>query len=312
MYDKSALQAPRVGVIGVGSIGLPMAMRLLDARGALPFYSRSSRPALVAAGASAAATPRELAEQSDMILVMLPDLPQLEENLDGPDGLLMSTSDLLLMIGSTSSAPAVRALAQRLTEQTKGRVRVVDCPVSGGEDGARAWTLSIMLGGEADLVDAAARVLEPCGNCVHLGPLGSGEVAKACNQIVVAATILALGEASVLADRSGIDVGRLWDLLAVGYAGSNLLKSRRDKLVTCDDSPTGIVEYMVKDLGFAADAATATGTNTVLLPTLRTVFGEIVALGLGKRDITVTRRFVAEHSGPPHPGPIPQSMVGTH
>ena len=198
------------------------------------------------------------------------------------------------MIGSSSSPTGVRALAARLADETDGRVRVVDCPVSGGEDGAKGATLSIMLGGEPDDVARASAILAACGRPVHLGPLGAGEVAKACNQMIVSATILALGEASVLAERSGIELGALWDLLGGGYAGSNLLASRREKLVTGDDSPSGVARYMVKDLSFAADVAEATGTNTVLLPTLREAFDELVASGLGDRDIAVTRRFVAE------------------
>lgn len=282
-----------VGVIGLGVMGRPMTDRLLAARGRLVIHARRPQPELLAAGASWAQTPRELASSVDVLLAMLPDLPPLEELLDGPDGLLAGSGDLLILIGSTSSAPAVRALAERLHAQTDGRVRVVDCPVSGGEDGAVAGTLSIMLGGADEDAAIAAEVLAPCGSPVHLGPLGAGEVAKACNQLVVSATILALGEATVLAERSGLDLDALWSLLGGGYAGSRLLDSRREKLVSGDDSPSGIAQYMVKDLGFAADIADATDTAVILLPTLRAAFDEIVAEGLGDRDISVTRRFVA-------------------
>lgn len=283
-----------VGIIGLGAMGRPVADRLLAAHGSLSFYARRPQPDLVAAGATAVATPRELTASVDVLVTFLPDLPQLEELLEGEDGILAGAGDLLLLVGSTSSAPAVRALAARLHERTGGRVRVVDSPVSGGVDGAKAGALSIMLGGSAEDTALAAEVLAPCGTPVVLGPLGAGEVAKACNQLVVAATILALGEASVLAERSGIDLQTLWDLLGGGYAGSRLLESRKDKLVQGDDSPSGIAEYMVKDLRFADDIAEATGTAAVLLPTLRRAFDEIVAAGLGDRDIAVSRRFVAE------------------
>ncbi|WP_395242503.1 NAD(P)-dependent oxidoreductase [Agromyces sp. MMS24-K17] len=281
-----------VGVLGLGAMGAPMAHRLAGARARVLIHSRTRPDDL--GGAEWAATPRELAAGADAVLVMLPDLPQLEALLDGPDGLLADAGDLLLMIGSTSSAPGVRDLAARLAERTDGRVRVVDCPVSGGVDGATAGTLSIMLGGDDADAARAAALLAPCGTPVHLGPLGAGEVAKSCNQMIVSATILALGEASVLAERSGIDLDTLWTLLAGGYAGSNLLASRREKLVTGDDSPSGMASYMVKDLRFADEVARATGTNPVLLPALRAAFDELVAAGLGDRDIAVTRRFVAE------------------
>lgn len=285
-----------VGMIGIGAIGRPMAHRLLSAHGALTVTGRTRRDddSLLAAGATWAATPRELAATARTILLMLPDLPEVEQVLGGADGLLAGVVEpTLLLIGSTSSPSGVRALAERVARETAGLVRVVDCPVSGGVDGARAGTLSIMMGGEDDDVARAGLVMAACGTPVHLGPLGAGEVAKACNQMIVAATILALGEASVLAERSGIDLGTLWDLLGGGYAGGNLLASRRDKLVTGDDTPSGLARYMVKDLRFAADVAEATGTEPVLLPALRAAFDELCASGYGDRDIAVTRRFVA-------------------
>lgn len=286
-----------LGVIGLGAMGEPMARRLLAARGALVVHGRRRHAGLIEAGAVWAATPAELARQVDGVLVMLPDLPELEPLLDGPDGLLAGGRDLLVMIGSTSSPTGVRALAERLHTSSGGRIRVVDCPVSGGVDGATAGTLSIMLGGDPLDAAHAGAVLEPCGRPVHLGPLGAGEVAKACNQLIVAATILALGEATVLAERSGIDPQTLWDLLGGGYAGSNVLSSRKDRLVTGDDSPSGAAKYMVKDLRFASDVAVATETSPVILPAVRAAFDELVAAGFGDRDIAVTRRFIDERRG---------------
>ena len=286
--------AVRLGVWGLGAMGEPMAQHLLDARGELTVHARRERPRLTKAGATWAPTARELGAATDAVLVMLPDLPQLEEHLDGPDGLLagIGEREFLLLIGSTSSPVGVRELAHRLPSG----IRVVDCPVSGGEDGAKAGRLSIMLGGSPDDTELAAALLAPCGTPVRLGPLGAGEVAKACNQMVVAATILALGEATELAASSDVDPAALWALLGGGYAGSNLLDSRREKLVSGDDSPSGVAAYMVKDLRFAADIADATDTRPALLPALRASFDEIVERGLGQRDIAVTRRFTAERS----------------
>lgn len=299
MTSSLTAEDVRLGMIGTGAMGTPMAHHLISARGRLAIWSRAPRPDLVDVGARAAGTPRELAAQSDAVLVMLPDLPDLEKLLDGDDGLLAGAGDLLLLIGSTSSPTGVRAIAERLHRQSGGRVRVVDCPVSGGVDGASAGTLSIMLGGTDADAALAAQILSPCGTPVHLGPLGAGEVAKACNQLVVAATIVALGEATELAARSGLDLDALWSLLAGGYAGSNLLASRKDRLVAGDDSPSGAAAYMVKDLGFAADVAASTHTATALLPALRALFDELVDAGLGDRDISVTRRLTARRLGAP-------------
>ena len=230
-----------------------------------------------------------------MILLMLPDLPQVEEVLAGPDGILASEpDDLLLIIASSSSPVGVRELGTRLAQTTADAVRVIDAPVSGGVDGAEAGTLSIMVGGEdRDVADGWA-VLSACGNPVHLGPLGSGQVAKACNQMIVASTILALGEAAVLAERSGLDLTELFRLLGGGYAGSRILESRGDRIIQQDYSPSGVAKYMVKDLDFASAVAAATGTHPVLLPAVKAAFEELTALGHGDSDIAVTRRYVEQ------------------
>lgn len=281
-----------VGVIGLGAMGAPMTRHLARGHGSVHITARRPRPDLVADGAVQHDDAASLAAVADVVLLMLPDLPEVEEVLAG--GLLAGDRPLLLLIGSTSSAPGVRALAERLDRETGGRVRVVDTPVSGGDDGAIAGTLSIMMGGTEEDCALAAAVLAPCGTPVRLGPLGAGQVAKACNQLVVAATIAALGEATVLADRSGIDLGTMWDLLGGGYAASRLLDTRKEKLVTGDDTPSGMAKYLLKDLKSGAEVAAATGTQAALLPALLAEFEEIVAAGLGERDMSVTRRFVAE------------------
>lgn len=287
-----------VGVIGLGAMGAPMAENLLAKSGLtvkIAGRTKDKHAGLLAAGAQWCSSPRELAESCDRVLLMLPDLPEVESVLAGEAGLLAAGSDdLLLIISSTSSPTGVRELADRLAGQTAGAVRVVDAPVSGGVDGATAGTLSIMVGGADSDVARALPVLEACGTPVHLGPLGAGEVAKACNQLIVSATILALGEAAVLADRSGLDLAKMFDLLAGGYANSRILETRGTRIVTEDYSPSGVAKYMVKDLVFAADVAAATGTNPALLPALKAAFEELTAAGLGDNDISVARRFVAE------------------
>jgi 2-hydroxy-3-oxopropionate reductase len=286
--------AVRLGVIGLGSMGEPMAGHLLAAHGGLVVHSRSRKPALLEAGATWAETPRELAEQADAVLVMLPDLPQLTPMLEGPDGLLAAGTELLLMVGSTSSPRGIRELTARLERESAGRVRLVDVPVSGGEAGARAGTLSIMAGGADEDVARATALLAPCGTVRHLGPLGAGEVAKACNQMIVGATMMALAEATVLAERSGIAPAVLFEVLSGGYAGSRLLEDKREKLAAGDYSPGGIAAYMTKDLGFAADVAEDTETSPALLGALRSAYDELVAAGLGEEDLSVARRFIAE------------------
>ena len=249
---------------------------------------------LVAAGATAVPTPRALAEASEVVLVVLPDLPQLEELLDGPDGLLAGIAQrTVLVVSSTVSPAGIRALADRLDEGTGGLLRIVDAPVSGGEDGATAGTLSIMVGGDPEDCAIALPVLATMGTPVRLGPLGAGQTAKACNQMIVAATMLALGEAAVIAERSGLDLAALFELLGGGYAGSRMLESRKRRLVEKDHSPSGAARFMLKDLGFAAAAAEATATTTRQLPALRAAFAELVERGHGDQDISVVQAYIA-------------------
>ncbi len=296
--DRLAMLDGRVGFIGLGAMGQPMAANLLGRPGGrvrITGRGRERYGALVDAGAEWHDTPRSLAAGCRVVVLMLPDLPEVEAVLSGPDGILAAApEDLVLVLSSTSSPTGVTELGTRLSAQTGGAVRVVDAPVSGGVDGAMAGTLSIMVGGADDDVARAVTVLQACGTPVHLGPLGSGQVAKACNQMIVSATVLALGEAAVLADRSGLDLTTLFDLLAGGYAGSRILATRGERIVTEDYRPSGVARYMIKDLTFATAVAEATNTHAVLLPTLRAAFEELTERGLGDLDIAVTRRFVAE------------------
>jgi 3-hydroxyisobutyrate dehydrogenase-like beta-hydroxyacid dehydrogenase len=301
------LRAPSVvGVIGLGVMGRPMAAHIVAKRPGVTVrvWARRQEVAqqLVASGAEWHDTPASLAEGADLIILVLPDLPEVEALLYREDGILAgSRSELTLVICSTSSPTGVRALAERLHTDSHGRIRVVDAPVSGGEEGAVDGTLSIMVGGDAGAVAAASTVLTACGRPVHLGPLGAGQVAKACNQMIVAATVLALGEAAVLADRSGIDVGELFDLLAGGYAASRILQTRGPRIVAEDYAPSGVAKYLLKDLRYAADVAEHTGTHTALLPALKSTFDDLVASGFGEDDMAVTRRYIEERSRPPAP-----------
>jgi 2-hydroxy-3-oxopropionate reductase len=297
MSQQPTEAAATTGVIGLGVMGHPMAANILRSGTAVHITGRSPEKYgdLIEAGAVWHNTAQSLADAVGVIVLMLPDLPQVEEMLAGPDGILAGRfDDLLLIIASTSSPIEVRDLGRRLSQETKGRVRVIDAPVSGGSEGAKAGTLSIMVGGDKRDVNDAWPVLAACGNPVHLGPLGSGQVAKACNQMIVAATVLALGEAAVLADRSGLELDKLFGVLAGGYAGSRILETRGDRIVREDYSPSGAARYLVKDLGFAATVAQATGTRTVLLPVLKAAFEELTEQGYGDNDIAVTRRYMAQ------------------
>lgn len=287
----------RVGMIGLGVMGRPMALNLLrHSPGSTVTVSGRSRGRLQAvldAGALWAPTARAVAAASEVIVLMVPDLSEVELLLAGPDGRLAGVSGpTVLVIGSTSSPEELRALGARVREETRGLLRLVDAPVSGGEDGAIAGTLSIMVGGDDADVSQALAVLETMGTPVHLGPLGSGAVAKLCNQLIVAATIMAIGEAAVIAERAGLDLAQLFELLEGGYAGSRVLATRKQRIVESDYSPSGAAKYMVKDLTYASREAAQTATTAPQLTALLTAFSDLTERGFGDNDIAVTRAYV--------------------
>jgi 2-hydroxy-3-oxopropionate reductase len=285
----------RVGFVGLGVMGAPMARNI--ARAGFELHVTARRPAaadaLVADGATRHATARELARHADVVVVMVPDLPDVEAVLDGDDGLLAGVdAPTVVVVCSTVSPEGVRALGRRVAQATGGLARLVDAPVSGGEEGAVAGTLSVMMGGRDEDVAVAAPVLAATGTPVHLGPAGAGEVAKACNQMIVAATVLALGEAAVVAERAGLDVRALFDLLGGGYAGSRLMEVKKARLAEHDHSPSGPARFMVKDLGFATAEAAATRTATPQLEVTREVFTGLTDAGLGDLDTSVVQAYV--------------------
>lgn len=291
-------------------MGLPMALNLLNAGNAatasrragtvwngevrVTGRSRTRAADALEAGAIWAATPAELARACPVVILMVPDLPQVDELLFGPSGLAEAPTDVTVVVCSTVSPTGIRQLDSRLRQRTGGRMRLVDAPVSGGTEGAEAGSLSIMVGGAEGDVARVLPILSSCGVPVHLGPLGAGEVAKACNQLIVAATMTAIAEASVIAERSGLDLEALLTLLQGGYAGSRVLETKRQRLVDKDYSPAGLARFMSKDLAFAAAAASATGTTAMTLEGLRRTFDALVQAGHGDQDLAVIHRYVAE------------------
>ncbi len=294
----STTPTPRVGFLGPGLMGAPMVSHIAAAGFPTAVWARRPQAAVALAGEnlSPAATPREAALGADVIIAMLPDLPDLEALLTGPDGLWAGIdAPVVLVICSTVSPAAVQAFARRAAAETDGRVRVVDAPVSGGVAKATDGTLSILVGGADADVAAVRPVLTACGTPMHLGPLGAGEVAKACNQLIVGAEVAALSEASLLARDAGIDLTQLFDALSGGLAASRVLDQKRDKLTNAEYSASGPAKFMAKDLRFAAEAGATTDTPTPLTAFLRTLYDGLNAAGLGDADIAVMQRYIDEH-----------------
>ncbi len=254
---------PVVGFAGLGIMGAPMARNLLRAGFPLVVWNRTAAraEALVADGAERAASPRELVERADVTITILSDSPDVAEVYRAADGLLAGVTsrgrdrsrrerEAPVLVDMSTIAPRV---ARELAAETADRgAAMLDAPVSGGDVGARAGTLSIMVGGDADALARARPVLEAVGTRItHVGPSGSGQVVKACNQIVVALALEALGEALVLGSKAGVDPAAIIEALGGGMAASRVLELRGPKLIARDFDPGFKLDLHAKDLAIA-------------------------------------------------------------
>ncbi|MEJ3404814.1 NAD(P)-dependent oxidoreductase [Rathayibacter sp. YIM 133350] len=293
------MRVPAVSVLGLGRMGEPIARRLRASVGGLMVWNRSPgrAAAVLAAGAVLASTPADAA--ADVTLTVLTDLVDVEQLLAGPDGLLAGwrangVADPVLVVHGTVSPVAVAALGARLADEG---VAVVDAPLSGGVAGAESGALSVMVGGDVEAVERAWPVLRLVGSTViHLGPLGSGSLAKACNQVVVAATVTAISEALVLADAAGIERADLLRLLDGGLASSEVLRQKRDRWLTGDFEGGGSAVNQLKDLRFVAEASWSHGMTLPLATTLKQVFERVVDDGDGALDHAAVELTLARHA----------------
>ncbi|MFJ9565227.1 NAD(P)-dependent oxidoreductase [Streptomyces fuscichromogenes] len=293
-----------VGFVGLGAMGLPMAVNLAEAGFDVVAWNRG-RPALVAAGCRAAERPAHVAATAPVVLTMLPDLPQVRDVLGGPDGLMTGTDRTMrtLVVMGTVSPVGIRVLADEL--RPRG-VTVVDAPVSGGVTGARDASLSIMTGGAPDDVEHVRPYLAAMGSTVRrMGDTGAGSLAKACNQLVVAGTLVALAEAVVLGESGGLDAGVLLEVLAGGLASSEVLAQKRHHLADGDFTPSGPARYLHKDLGFVLDGAADARVTLPLSATVARLYAEVDARGLGELDNSVVLRLLRDgHEALAGPGAV--------
>lgn len=259
----------KIGLIGPGIMGQPMGMNLINAGYPLWVYSRTASRAqpLVDAGATWCDTPRAVAEQADIIISIVSDTPDVEAVLLNENGVLEGvTAGKVVVDMSTISPIATRKIAGQLGE--KG-VEMLDAPVSGGDVGARNGTLSIMVGGKPDVFERVKPVFEVLGkNIVHVGDAGAGQVAKACNQILVAEHINAAGEALLLARACGVDPEKVRQALLGGFAYSKVLEIHGERMLTRNFQPGFKARLHQKDMHIVLDTMAEKGLN---LPTAKAV-----------------------------------------
>ena len=286
----------RVGVVGLGIMGRPMARHLLKAGFDVIVHSRtaSSVVALCEAGATAASSPADVAARTDMVITMLPDSPDVTAVATGAGGLFEGARrNLLIADMSTISPGTTRSLAA----EAAGRgCDWLDAPVSGGEAGAIAGTLTIMVGGDARAFERARPVFAGMGSRItHIGPSGHGQTAKLCNQILAAVNLLASCEALVLGAKAGLDLNKLHEALTGGAANSWAFQHLGRKILDRDFAPAFKVRLQQKDLRLVAEAARELGVPIFAAGLVEQLLRALEAQGAGEQGtqqlVTVLERL---------------------
>ena len=275
----------KVGYIGLGLMGKSIARNIL--KSGFPFVvhnrSRAAVDELVSEGAIAANSPKEVASQVDIIFTNLPDSPDVEKVVFGENGIIKGARAGLIVIDNSTIKPAsARMIAEKLKE--KG-VFSLDAPVSGGDIGAKNGTLTIMVGGDADALEKAMPVLQAMGKTItHVGDAGAGQVAKAANQIMVAAQMVAMGELLVFSKKAGVDPRKVVDAIKAGAAQCWALDIKTPRLFDGNRSP-GFKSYMqLKDMNIVLE--TAKEYNVPISGTIENtkLFQQMIDMGMGELD----------------------------
>ncbi|MCG5073641.1 NAD(P)-dependent oxidoreductase [Paraburkholderia tagetis] len=292
--EMEKMQKQELGFCGPGLMGAPMIRHLLHAGNAVRVWNRSPEKAeaLVADGARVAATPAELAQHTDVVLLCVADGAAVEQVVFGEHGLLSAAE------GEGGRAARVRRIVDHssippeLTRKLAARAAAlgvgwVDAPVSGGVAGAQAGSLAVMAGGTAEDVDAVAPILAAyAARVTHMGGPGAGQTTKLCNQAIVTATVAAIAEAVGLARRSGIDAAKLPEALAGGWADSTLLRTFVPRMTQDSLAPIGALKTFQKDVDTVADAARQTGTPMPVAGTVQQILRLGAAMGLAEADLS--------------------------
>lgn len=272
----------RVGFIGLGIMGRGMARRLLDAGIPLTVWNRTTARMgpLVEAGAAAGESPADVAARSDVIITIVGDTSDVEEVILGPGGVVEGVSPGSLVIDMSTIAPGpTRRIADALAARD---VAMLDAPVSGGSEGAANGTLSIMVGGNPDDLDRARPLLELMGSRItHVGDHGAGQTVKLMNQIIVVGNCLAMCEALLFAQKSGVDLESALEAVSAGAAGSWMLSNRGPQILARDWRPGFTIDMQTKDLRLVHQAADEAGVPILLTDQILQLYRTLQARGLG-------------------------------
>jgi 2-hydroxy-3-oxopropionate reductase len=283
----------KIGFIGLGVMGKPMAKNLVKAGHRLAVCKHvDPRPVneLVALGAREAASPKQVAEMSEVVITMLPDSAEVEAVILGENGVLNGSREGMIIIDMSSIAPST---SRKLSgEAARKGVKVLDAPVSGGEPGAIQGTLTIMVGGEEAAFSRCLEVLKVLGkNITYVGDVGAGQAAKLSNQIIVALNIAALSEAFVLGAKAGVNPRVLYEAIRSGLAGSNVLDAKIPKILGRDFKPGFKIKLHQKDLKNALEAARVLNVPLPLTSLMYQILGALVNEGKGDSDHSAIIEF---------------------
>lgn len=275
----------KIGFIGLGIMGKPMAKNLLQAGYTLVVHDIDRAPVqeLVAAGAEEAFSPKEIAQRSEVIITMLPDSPDVRLVALGPDGLIEGVEAEDIYVDMSTIAPSVAVeVAEAMAEKN---VRCLDAPVSGGDVGAVNATLSIMVGGDAETLDTVKPIFEVLGKTITLcGPSGAGQTVKACNQIQVALNIIGMAEALVLGTKAGVDPAIIHQVLSGGYAQSRVADVRGPRVIRGDFEPGFKSRFHFKDLNIIMKTGNDYGVPLPVTGLVHELFAGMLAAGRGEMD----------------------------
>ncbi|MCW4037999.1 MAG: 2-hydroxy-3-oxopropionate reductase [Candidatus Bathyarchaeota archaeon] len=292
----------KIGFIGLGVMGKPMAKNLLKAGHQLVVYDivKEKVDDLVQAGAEPAENCRDAAGRGDIIILMLPDSPEVETVMLGEEGVLEGARPDSIIIDMSSISPLVDiALEKKATEKN---LKMLDAPVSGGEPGAVAGTLAIMVGGDASTFEEVNGILQIMGkSVVRVGEIGAGQFTKLANQILVAVHLQAMSEALVFAKKAGLDVQKVYDAVRGGLAGSNVLDAKVPLVLKRNYKPGFRIKLHIKDLKNALIAGRELGIPLPATALAQAFFEACDAAGRGNLDhgalITVTEELAKAQVG---------------
>jgi 2-hydroxy-3-oxopropionate reductase len=277
--------AEKIGFVGLGIMGRPMSKNLLKAKYDLTVYDivQAAVDDVGAAGAKKGASAKDVASKTDIIITMLPDGPDVEKVVLGPNGVLEGARKGAIVVDMSSISPIV---AQKVGKACNDKgVEFLDAPVSGGEPGAINATLAIMVGGKQAIFDKVKAILEKMGSSVTLtGDVGAGNVTKLANQIMVAVNIAGVAEALVLATKAGLDPEVVFNAVKVGLAGSNVLNAKGPMMIARNFKPGFRIRLHQKDLRNTLQTAEALGIPLPITAYCQQMFNALMNEGKGDND----------------------------